>query len=280
MLCQLYSFKKTKHEPSLRQSASQSLSVSRLCKDLSLNCSSLTGIANYYTILDLDPINVANQITLLEEALFKEIKPTEFMHQNWLKNDKAKLAPNILAMVKHSTQMSEWVVSEILSLPEITQRTSAIRKFIQCAQQCQRVNNYNGVIEIIGGLQNTAVYRLTKSWEGVGEYRSYIEGVLCLQQNNFKKLRHAISQAVNSVIPYLGIYLTDLVHIDDGNSNFVGNMVNFVKCRLLADRVKEILQYQQEHYDLMPSKIIQHYLLSYVGINPNEAFRISKMLEP
>lgn len=44
------------------------------------------------------------------------------------------------------------------------------------------------------------------------------------------------------VLPYLGVYLTDLTFIEDGNKNTVHGLINFNKRRLLYRVLREIEQ--------------------------------------
>ncbi len=50
------------------------------------------------------------------------------------------------------------------------------------------------------------------------------------------------------LIYFAGVYLSDLVFIDEGNSDTVGEMVNFTKCVKISAVVREIQQYQQTCY--------------------------------
>jgi len=59
-------------------------------------------------INDLEPIEVARQLTILEYDIFKGIKPTEFLDQAWLKDDKLKQAPGICEMANWSTKVTSF----------------------------------------------------------------------------------------------------------------------------------------------------------------------------
>jgi son of sevenless-like protein len=53
-------------------------------------------------------------------------------------------------------------------------------------------------------------------------------------------------------IPYLGVYLTDLTFIEDGNKDYVTDegLINFDKRRKISTVIREIQQYQQTPYCL------------------------------
>lgn len=69
------------------------------------------------------------------------------------------------------------------------------------------------------------------------------------------------------LVPYLGLYLTDLTFIEDGAQDYTdGGLVNFDKRRLLASVIKEIQQYQQVPYCLSEVPVIKEYLHHVEGI--------------
>ena len=51
--------------------------------------------------IEFDPQVIAQQLTLLEQTLFKNITPYEFLDLGWQRRDKEQRSPNILAMTKH-----------------------------------------------------------------------------------------------------------------------------------------------------------------------------------
>lgn len=64
-------------------------------------------------------------------------------------------------------------------------------------------------------------------------------------------------------VPYLGLYLTDLTFIEDGNKDWVAEeggerLVNLSKCAMLGKALGEILRFQRSDY-------------ASIGIEPNEA---------
>jgi son of sevenless-like protein len=60
---------------------------------------SITPKKNNFEFMDLDPIEVARQLTLIDSELFRAIKPYECMGQPWNKPNAAKDAPNITKMI-------------------------------------------------------------------------------------------------------------------------------------------------------------------------------------
>merc|ERR1712146_168540 len=92
-------------------------------------------------------------------------------------------------------------------------------------------------MEIISGLQSAAVYRLKKTWAGVrnkniNKFEEFKE--LMSNRGSYKNFRDALHHAEPPAIPYLGVYLTDLTFIEDGNANELGELINFSKRRKIV----------------------------------------------
>jgi son of sevenless len=81
-------------------------------------------------------------------------------------------------------------------------------------------------------------------------------------------LRLALQQAMpNPAVPFIGVYLTELTFIEDGNPNFITNssnkkLINFYKRRLYSDTILNIQLYQQTPYHFQSVPYLE-YILTY-----------------
>lgn len=82
---------------------------------------------------DLDPILLADNISVLEHVLLKNIRPSEFIKQAWNKPEKEKKAPNILKYITWFNKISRWVSTEILKRETAEARSVVIAKMIEMA---------------------------------------------------------------------------------------------------------------------------------------------------
>jgi hypothetical protein len=81
-------------------------------------------------------------------------------------------------------------------------------------QHLLTLNNFNGVMEIIGGLNYHAVSRLKSTWEALpsNALRTF-ETLNDTMDNklNYKNYRAALKNAAKgSVVPYLGLFSVDI----------------------------------------------------------------------
>lgn len=83
-------------------------------------------------------------------------------------------------------------------------------------------------------------------------------------------------------VPYLGVYLSDLTFIEDGNMDFIKDtkLVNFEKRSMVAKVLTEIQGFQQIDYCLRPVPEIQVFLNKLEILDEKQAYEKSLQCEP
>lgn len=85
--------------------------------------------------LDLDPLELARQLTLIESQIYTMIRPQECLNKAWSQkgtND----APNIKEMIKKTNQITGWVAETILMEGDVKKRSLVMKHFISVAEVC------------------------------------------------------------------------------------------------------------------------------------------------
>eukprot|EP01113_Clastostelium_recurvatum_P025782 TRINITY_DN3099_c0_g1_i3.p1 TRINITY_DN3099_c0_g1~~TRINITY_DN3099_c0_g1_i3.p1 ORF type:complete len:1734 (-),score=473.54 TRINITY_DN3099_c0_g1_i3:56-5257(-) len=252
--------------------------------DIQLQMSLIASDPRRFDVWGYHPIEIAKQITLLQASLFSSIKPWEFFNQRWSKKDSATLAPNIIAMIRQFNHLSQWVTHEILRCPDLDRRSQLLIRMVEVAIICSRMHNYNGMMSIVSGLQSSSVHRLRKSWAALSpkSLEVYTQLAEMVSGKNYASYRAHLRNATPPCIPYLGVYLTDLTFLEDGNADEFNGLIHFAKCRRVSKVLREIILYQQTPYDFRSVPLLQTFFRE-VTKEPRDlskAYDLSLGLEP
>ncbi|TPX32233.1 hypothetical protein SmJEL517_g04638 [Synchytrium microbalum] len=215
--------------------------------------------------LDTDPLELARQLTLIEMREFCKIQPVEFMRKAW--SDKQNLVSvNIRNMIAQSNKITGWVASNILSERDIKKRALMIKHFIMIAERCRALNNFNSLMSILAGLQSSPIHRLRRTWDLLPVKSNQSLDTLRRLMNptkNFTTYRESLKSVTPPCVPFLGVYLTDLTFIEDGNPDVLrsnSRLINFGKHAKTADLTREIQRFQQMPYNLVLVGELQTFL--------------------
>lgn len=83
-------------------------------------------------ILDIDPLELARQLTIMESRLYCAITPQELLSVDFSK--KASVATNVRAMSTLSTKLTGWVAETVLNEQDTRKRTSLVKYFIKLCE--------------------------------------------------------------------------------------------------------------------------------------------------
>jgi len=235
------------------------------------------------SLLTFHPIELARQMTLLEQGLFRAIRPWEFQNLAFSKKDK-NLAPNISAMTQFFNKASRWLAWDILGCQDLTQRIYMLESAVELAHQFRLLQNFNAVNEVISALNSSAIHRLHATWDGLSpKGKNHFKELsdLMATAKNYQALRNEIQNLEPPCVPYLGLYLTDLTFLEEGNPTLKDNAVNWQKCARQAEIIVKIQTYQSQPYCLKPIPVILEFLKT---LNPdmdeNSIWAQSLVVEP
>ena len=86
--------------------------------------------------LDIDALEFARQLTIIESRLYGRIKPTECLNKQWQRKvaaNEKEPAPNVKALILHSNQLTNWVAEMILNQSDVKKRVVVIKHFVSVA---------------------------------------------------------------------------------------------------------------------------------------------------
>jgi len=202
--------------------------------------------------INLDEEELAKQLTLIEFSTYRAIEPLEVLNQAWNKASLRHRSPNVMRMISRFNSISFWVARLLVNEERLRYRVKMMTKLIRFAQALYKENNLNSLLAVVSGLNNAAIHRLKFTMEELSnkDVESLAKfGSLLSSDMGYKNYRARVHTINPPLIPYLGIYLTDLTFIEEGNNDFVENkLINFKKREMIFNVISEIQQYQQEAY--------------------------------
>jgi len=227
--------------------------------------------------------DIAQHLTAIEFKYYAAIQPYELLSGAWMKEELKHRATNVLTLITRFNNVSLWVASSILWQERLKDRQRMLQKFIRIALKLDKLNNFNTLLAIIAGLNISAVHRLKFSFEGLPNQTQKDFALLeekMSSTGSYKNYRGLIHTCNPPVLPYLGVYLTDLTFMEEGNPDYIKRLINFKKRELIYKVIEEIQRYQQKPYNFQLSDPIVSFLTELPHNDEGELYALSLQREP
>merc|ERR1719229_1067401 len=274
----------------------------------------------YTDILDIPTKHFAQQITAMDNELFKRVIPHQCLDSVWSRRDKSRDrdAATVVATIEQFNAVSYRVISTVLIDCDAknSARGRVISAWIDIAQELRMLKNFSSLKAIVSGLQSNPVFRLRKAWQSVPKDKLEVFEELARifsEDNNAVAQRELLvregtarfadtvgendhhlqkmlqkhqenSRAISyGTIPYLGTFLTDLTMIDTAIPDIVSQgLINFDKRRKEFEVLAQIklLQGAANAYTIEPDSRFGRWFESVLIMDENEAHELSCQIEP
>jgi hypothetical protein len=193
-----------------------------------------------------------------------------------------------MKLISQTNKLSTWVANAICKEPVLKKRRKIMVNMILLCQQLFILRNFNSTMGVLGGLAAAAVSRLKFTEEGLPpKVKKIFED---LQQemsssNSFKNYRDRLRSSTAPTIPFMGVLLSDLTFIEDGNQdNTSEGLIYWAKRTLLYGVLSEFLEHQRAcQYDCSPffslRDAIKH-SLNTLNTPLKDLYELSLLIEP
>uniref|UniRef100_A0A8C2G0L4 Ras-GEF domain-containing family member 1B-B-like n=1 Tax=Cyprinus carpio TaxID=7962 RepID=A0A8C2G0L4_CYPCA len=211
-----------------------------------------------------DPFVFAQQLTHIEMERLSYIGPEEFVRAFAKKRpsdnhkvSRKRKASNLEAYVEWFNRLSYLIATEICMPVKKKHRARVLEFFIDVAQECFNIGNFNSLMAIITGMNMNPVSRLKKTWNKVNTDKFDILVHQMDPSSNFYSYRTALRGATQRsstahtsqemiVIPFFSLLIKDIYFLNEGCVNRLPNgHINFEKFWELAKQVSEFLSWRQ-----------------------------------
>jgi len=234
-------------------------------------------------ILEVSAVELAKVLTLADYKLFKRLGLTELHQQVWFDQD--VLSPNLLALIARFNLVSYWAATEIV-LSSQKNRSKVVTLFINVMKAFHTLRNFNGIMQILSALNFGSVKRLEKSWKSVNSKSlTSLDEIeyLMSQDSNFGAYRKSLAEGI--AVPFLGLILSDLVHIEESLDKVTTKtgraFINFEKLGQISHVFMLVIQLQQKPLPLVENaEQIFEFLEDRIILTEEELMVASKAREP
>ncbi|XP_014803814.1 PREDICTED: ral guanine nucleotide dissociation stimulator-like 1 isoform X2 [Calidris pugnax] len=265
--------------------------------------------------------HVAEQLTYMDAELFKKVVPYHCLGSIWSHRDKKEnehLVPTIRATISQFNAVTKCVISTILTNRELKtqQRAKIIEKWINIGQECRMLKNFSSLRAIISALQSNSIFRLKKIWacvpkdvmmmfeelsvifsdndnymasrellmkEGTSKFANLDSSVKENQKKTQRRLQLQKDMGVmQGTVPYLGIFLTDLIMLDTALQDYVeGGLINFEKRRKEFEVIAQIklLQSACNNYCITPDQKFIQWFKRQQHLTEKESYTLAREVE-
>jgi len=237
------------------------------------------------TFFSLHVRELADHIYHHEAHMFSKINYWDLVQASAGK----QMVTPIRRMVERSNRVCFWVATQVVKERRDQKRAALIKKFVRLASKCQDRQNYNALVEVVGGLHLHPVQRLTDTWKLVPErvmnrFRSLSR--LIDSKRNYSAYRRALADAKGPLLPYLGVHLRDATMAREGNPTRVEKeLLNFEKIEMIGSLLLQFRTHQRNcstaHLQLVPLTREQRRLLrSPPVLTESELDELSRQCQP
>ncbi|XP_063287345.1 RAS guanyl-releasing protein 4 isoform X2 [Pelobates fuscus] len=232
----------------------------------------------------LEPSELADHLSYLDFKCFCRISHLDY--RSYTLQNSLRDIPHLERSVNLCNSISQWVQIMVLNRPTPQQRAEVFHKFIQVTQKLRKLQNFNTLMAVIGGLCHSAISRMKETHSHLSQdvLKTLSEMTeLLSSSSNYSTYRRVYNECAGFKIPILGVQLKDLVSLNEALPDFLANgKINVSKLHSLYQHILELRQLQKGSPPFKTNKDVILLLTSSLDLfhTEDEIYSLSYTREP
>eukprot|EP01127_Copromyxa_protea_P022996 TRINITY_DN8497_c0_g1_i1.p1 TRINITY_DN8497_c0_g1~~TRINITY_DN8497_c0_g1_i1.p1 ORF type:complete len:1147 (+),score=248.08 TRINITY_DN8497_c0_g1_i1:293-3442(+) len=234
---------------------------------------------SFCCLVDVKAKEIAEQLTLQEQAFYMNVGLSEYLHLNWSKEKAKTTSPNLLAYIDRFNSISYWVVTMILK-SSVKEVPITISFWIKVLKHLIELNNFNSSMAVYSALNNINVTKLKRAWQKVPSTEN-IKAFACLLENGFKLYRARLStikEEKKPCIPIQSLLLHDLSMIEEMDNFMEDGLVHWQKMIIMGDTFHTMETLKSHRYQVREQEAVQALINSREVATEEEIEALSQVL--
>jgi son of sevenless-like protein len=209
-------------------------------------------------LVRMDPLEVAQHLSLLESDLYRKIRPQECFL--WSKIKEGDVVKNIHSFCAAHDRLADWVKCSILEVSVLGKRANVVDFWVRVAEKCRSLNNFSSMSSVVAALSSVLISRLHFTWvnanreHAVDPLRKIIHPA-----SNYGYYRSILEAVEGPCVPFVGPFLKNIIYAQEQHADnvFVQStanperhftLVHFVKRQKWYDITLQMLRFQAKPY--------------------------------
>ncbi|KAJ6254870.1 guanine nucleotide exchange factor [Anaeramoeba flamelloides] len=213
---------------------------------------------------DIDELEVARQLTLLQFKLYSKLRTSELLIRNDLETTNKHKVINLTRLKEYFNRLVGYFATEILNPKKSKHRIKVMMRLIKIGEHLNSIKNYEALAAIITAFNLPPIKRLEQTIEEIP--KNSLKTLSDLQsivnkKNNYQNLskimKNIWEQNTDPSLPYFGMFLSKIDAIDKSQPDEIDEMINFRKARLLSQVLDQVVKAKSIQYNLVEVEQIQ-----------------------
>ena len=223
------------------------------------------GDPSRWTIVDVPPVEIARQTSLLHMDLFMKIRPMELCRVVWDDSKIGGEAGNLQALVKNFDSFMQCCLFSVIEGEDTKTRTKRFWNWVETAQALREMQNFHGMMSVVCALTHPSISRMSKLMASIEKGPKAMKEKfhelcdICDIGSDYKKYRDLLETITDEkpCIPFIGVFQRELVYVHESFKSRVNGLINFAKSRATSKLMTFVIRKQQLSYSFIPVPEIQ-----------------------